>query len=110
MAEDPRTLTTYKLARGGPSFDLPWPPARNPWNPAHDASSSSSGAGAAVATGMVLGALGVQYGRLDPHSGGLLEMVSRCGRHSQLLHLRPLRAAGLDGRGLCHPSPGGRRL
>ena len=62
MAEDPRTLTTYKLARGGPSFDLPWPPARAPWNPAHDAGSSLSGAGAAVATGMVLGALGSDTG------------------------------------------------
>jgi len=26
-------LSTHEFADGGPSFDLPWPPARNPWNP-----------------------------------------------------------------------------
>jgi aspartyl-tRNA(Asn)/glutamyl-tRNA(Gln) amidotransferase subunit A len=26
-------LTTHEFADGGPSFDLPWPPARNPWIP-----------------------------------------------------------------------------
>src|SRR5260370_4157801 len=25
-------LATHEFALGGPSFDLPWPPARNPWN------------------------------------------------------------------------------
>jgi aspartyl-tRNA(Asn)/glutamyl-tRNA(Gln) amidotransferase subunit A len=25
-------LSTHEFAIGGPSFDLPWPPARNPWN------------------------------------------------------------------------------
>ena len=25
-------LATWEFALGGPSFDLPWPPARNPWN------------------------------------------------------------------------------
>ena len=24
--------TTHEFADGGPSFDLPWPPARNPWD------------------------------------------------------------------------------
>src|SRR5215475_5024401 len=28
-------LATHEFALGGPSFDLPFPPARNPWNPAH---------------------------------------------------------------------------
>ena len=28
-------LATHEFAMGGPSFDLPWPPARNPWNPEH---------------------------------------------------------------------------
>src|SRR5947208_747839 len=28
-------LATWEFALGGPSFDLPWPPARNPWNPDH---------------------------------------------------------------------------
>ena len=26
-------LATWEFALGGPSWDLPWPPARNPWNP-----------------------------------------------------------------------------
>ena len=26
-------LATHEFAIGGPSFDLPFPPARNPWNP-----------------------------------------------------------------------------
>jgi len=51
-------LTTHEFAIGGPAFDLPWPPARNPWNPAHFTGGSSSGAGAAVAAGLTLGALG----------------------------------------------------
>ena len=25
-------LATHEFAMGGPSFDLPWPPARNPWD------------------------------------------------------------------------------
>ena len=28
-------LATHEMAHAGPSFDLPWPPARNPWNLAH---------------------------------------------------------------------------
>ena len=28
-------LATHEFAHGGPSFDLPWPPARNPWNRDH---------------------------------------------------------------------------
>src|SRR4051794_41616993 len=41
-------LATHEFAHGGPSFDLPWPPARNPWNRDHFTGGSSSGAGAAV--------------------------------------------------------------
>jgi len=55
-------LATHEFAFGGPSFDLPWPPARNPWNPAHFTGGSSSGTGAAVASGMVLGGLGSDTG------------------------------------------------
>ena len=44
-------LATHEFAMGGPSFDLPWPPARNPWNPEHFTAGSSSGTGAAVASG-----------------------------------------------------------
>ncbi len=42
-------LSTHEFAIGGPSFDLPFPPARNPWNPEHHPGGSSSGAGAGVA-------------------------------------------------------------
>ena len=36
-------LSTHEFAYGGPSFDLPWPPARNPWNRNHFSGGSSSG-------------------------------------------------------------------
>ena len=55
-------LATHEFAIGGPSFDLPWPPARNPWNPEHFTSGSSSGTGAAVAAGLVLGGTGSDTG------------------------------------------------
>lgn len=55
-------LATHEFAIGGPSFDLPWPPARNPWNPDHFTSGSSSGTGAAVAAGLVLGGTGSDTG------------------------------------------------
>ena len=51
-------LQTHEFAHGGPSFDLPWPPARNPWNLEHFSGGSSSGSGAAVAGGLVPLALG----------------------------------------------------
>ncbi len=55
-------LATHEFAFGGPSFDLPWPPARNPWNPDHFTSGSSSGTGAAVAAGLILGGTGSDTG------------------------------------------------
>jgi aspartyl-tRNA(Asn)/glutamyl-tRNA(Gln) amidotransferase subunit A len=55
-------LATWEFALGGPSFDLPWPPARNPWNPDHLPGGSSSGAGAAVAAGFAPGAVGTDTG------------------------------------------------
>ncbi|HVZ08991.1 amidase [Rhodopila sp.] len=55
-------LATHEFAIGGPSFDLPWPPARNPWNPDHFTAGSSSGTGAAVAAGLVLGGTGSDTG------------------------------------------------
>lgn len=55
-------LATHEFAFGGPSFDLPWPPVRNPWDPAHFTSGSSSGTGAAVASGMILGGTGSDTG------------------------------------------------
>jgi aspartyl-tRNA(Asn)/glutamyl-tRNA(Gln) amidotransferase subunit A len=55
-------LATTEFAHSAPTFDAPWPPARNPWNPAHFTGSSSSGAGAAVAAGFLPVALGTDTG------------------------------------------------
>ncbi|MPZ48055.1 MAG: amidase [Dehalococcoidia bacterium] len=66
-------LATHEFAHGGPSFDLPWPPARNPWNRDHFTGGSSSGSGAAVAAGFVLGALGSDTG------GSIRGPASLCG-------------------------------
>jgi len=55
-------LSTWEFAIGGTSFDLPWPPARNPWNTDHDPSGSSSGSAVAVAAGLCLGAMGSDTG------------------------------------------------
>jgi len=64
-------LSTHEFAIGGPSFDLPWPPARNPWNTAHFTGGSSSGSGAAVAAGLVLGATGSDTGGSIRHPSAL---------------------------------------
>lgn len=52
----------HEFATGGPSFDLPWPPARNPWRPTHHPGGSSSGSGVAVAAGFVPVAIGTDTG------------------------------------------------
>jgi aspartyl-tRNA(Asn)/glutamyl-tRNA(Gln) amidotransferase subunit A len=54
--------TTHEFADGGPSFDLPKPPARNPWNTGHFTAGSSSGTGAGVAAGLILGGIGTDTG------------------------------------------------
>ena len=53
---------THEFAHGGPSVDLPWPPARNPWNLDHFSGGSSSGSGVALAGGLVPAALGTDTG------------------------------------------------
>ena len=55
-------LATHEFAIGGPSFDLPFPPARNPWNLDHFTGGSSSGSGAAVAAGITRMAMGSDTG------------------------------------------------
>ncbi len=55
-------LATWEFALGGPSFDLPWPPARNPWDTNRLPGGSSSGPGAAVAAGFMPAAIGTDTG------------------------------------------------
>jgi len=55
-------LATHEFAWGGPSFDLPFPPARNPWDPQRFTGGSSSGTGAAVAAGLALAGTGSDTG------------------------------------------------
>src|SRR4051794_2990829 len=66
-------LSTWEFAIGGASFDLPWPPARNPWNTARDPGGSSSGSGAAVAAGLAMAAMGTDTG------GSIRGPASWCG-------------------------------
>lgn len=55
-------LATHEFAIGGPSFDLPFPPASNPWNTEHITGGSSSGSGAAIAAGFLRIATGSDTG------------------------------------------------
>ena len=66
-------LSTHEFAIGGPSFDLPWPPARNPWNRDHHPGGSSSGSGAGVSAGFFPMALGTDTG------GSVRNPASACG-------------------------------
>jgi len=66
-------LSTWEFAIGGASFDLPWPPARNPWNLAHEPGGSSSGTGAAVAAGLAMAGMGTDTG------GSIRGPASWCG-------------------------------
>ena len=72
-------LSTHEFAHGGPSFDLPWPAARNPWNRDHITGGSSSGSGAGVAAGLMMGSLGSDTG------GSIRNPAALCG----LVGLKP---------------------
>lgn len=66
-------LSTHEFAIGGPSFDLPFPPARNPWNPEYHPGGSSSGSGSGVCAGLFPAALGTDTG------GSVRNPASACG-------------------------------
>ncbi len=66
-------LSTWEFAVGGPSFDLPWPPARNPWDLERTPGGSSSGSGAGVAARFFPAALGTDTG------GSIRNPAAACG-------------------------------
>src|SRR5690606_15616666 len=66
-------LSTHEFAIGGPSFDLPWPPAVNPWGTRRFPGGSSSGSGVAVAAGMVPASIGTDT------AGSIRNPASMCG-------------------------------
>lgn len=66
-------LSTHEFAFGGPSFDLPFPPARNPWDRTRHPGGSSSGSGAGVAAGFFPVALGTDT------AGSIRNPASACG-------------------------------
>jgi len=77
---------THEFAIGGPAFDLPWPPARNPWNRDHHPGGSSSGSGAALAAGLAPMAIGTDTGgsvRNPASSCGIVGMKATYGRVSR---------------------------
>lgn len=66
-------LSTHEFATGGPCFDLPWRPARNPWNRDHFCGGSSSGSGVATAAGFVPAAIG------SDTAGSIRNPATMCG-------------------------------
>jgi aspartyl-tRNA(Asn)/glutamyl-tRNA(Gln) amidotransferase subunit A len=53
---------TWEFAHGGPSWDILFPPARNPWNRDYSPAGSSSGSAAAMAAGFAPATLGSDTG------------------------------------------------
>ena len=66
-------LSMHEFAFGGPDFQGPFPPARNPWDLERVPAGSSSGSGAALAAGLCAGALGSDTG------GSIRGPASYCG-------------------------------
>jgi len=55
-------LSLHEFANGGPTLELPWPAARNPWNTDLHPGGSSSGCGTAAALGLAPATLGTDTG------------------------------------------------
>jgi aspartyl-tRNA(Asn)/glutamyl-tRNA(Gln) amidotransferase subunit A len=64
---------TFEFAHGGPSWDVLFPPARNPWNTDHSPAGSSSGSAVAVAAGLAPMSLGTDTG------GSIRSPAAACG-------------------------------
>ncbi|WP_236953062.1 amidase [Ketogulonicigenium vulgare] len=76
----------YGTGNSAVSFDLPTPPARNPWNPAHYTGGSSSGSAAAVAAGSASFSIGTDSGgsvRLPAAGCGIVGLKPTFGRISR---------------------------
>jgi aspartyl-tRNA(Asn)/glutamyl-tRNA(Gln) amidotransferase subunit A len=64
---------TWEFAHGGPSWDVLFPPARNPWNTDHHPAGSSSGSAASVAAGLCPATMGSDTG------GSIRAPAAACG-------------------------------
>jgi aspartyl-tRNA(Asn)/glutamyl-tRNA(Gln) amidotransferase subunit A len=64
---------TWEFAHGGPSWDILFPPARNPWDRTCSPAGSSSGSAAAVAAGFAPATLGSDTG------GSIRSPAAACG-------------------------------
>ncbi|MSO76487.1 MAG: amidase [Alphaproteobacteria bacterium] len=75
----------YGTGNGGEYFDLPFPPARNPWDITRFTGGSSTGAGAAVPAGTAMFAMGSDTTgsvRLPAAACGLVGIIATPGRLS----------------------------
>ena len=80
-------LATYEFAAGLPTLRSHFQPARNPWNLEYDPGGSSSGSGAALAAGLIFGAMGSDTGgsiRWPAFCCGIVGMKATYGRVSRV--------------------------
>ena len=102
-------LATHEFALGGPSFDLPWPAVRNPWDTDAFYRGQQQRHWGGGGGGADHGGNGVGYGRLHPRPvGSMRDCRDQAdlwadqphGDLAAVLHLGPCRADGVDGGGL----------
>jgi aspartyl-tRNA(Asn)/glutamyl-tRNA(Gln) amidotransferase subunit A len=87
-------LACHEFAFAAPSWDVPRPPARNPWEITRFTGGSSSGTAAAVGAGMILGGIG------SDTSGSVRSPAALCG----IAGLKPTYDA-IDRRGVIPLAP-----